>query len=194
MKVTKRSRKISNVILWFMIIVLLVGALGLIYKFTDGLQTDFRTFYIVYDDEFIVSQERNMYFLSGTEQCFKVKYLNKSDYNENSFSVNIYPYCDVKDDFIYKADGIEYLYSDIDDLTDCFDIEVSAEEIIITMPSSMKEVLKKKHSATEIDIDDLYGSGKEFFCMEVSSEDGQTVKVYFGFTYPLVLDKTEIVF
>lgn len=194
MKVTKRSRKMFNVILWFLIIVLLVGALGLIYKFTDGLQTDFRTFYIVYDDEVIVSQARNMYFLSETEQSFKVKHLGVEDDEENPFSVKILPYCASDDDFIYKSDGVEYLYSDIGDLTECFDIQVSTEEIVITMPKSMKDVLKAKHPDTEIDIDDLFGAGKEYFCMEVSAEDGQTIKVYFGFKYPLYLDKTTVVF
>lgn len=197
MRITKRARKISNLIIWIVVILLLVTSAGFIYKFTDGFKTNLKTFYVEYDGDTILEEGRLNLFVDK-EYRFEVKRtLDFSDDEDKRFNVKIYPYVTEKTDFTYTLDGVEYLYSEVGVLTDYFNVEVDENGFSLKTPYSVKEVLKKKFTGQEINLDNSFGSGIEYFRLEVTSEFGDVVNIYFTLNFgvdKVVLDKTGLVF
>lgn len=197
MKITKRARKISNVIIWITVVFLLVGAMGIIYKFTDGLQSDFKTFYVKYDDEDILSEKHDVAFFDNEKYRFEVRNLKNYLEEKKNFTVKVLPYYKDDTNFSFTLDGVEYVYSDVDDLTESFYIEIDEDGFTVTASESVKKVLEKKFANQEVGLEESFGIGQEYFRLEVTSEDEEVVNIYFSLNFgvdEVVLDKTGLVF
>lgn len=197
MKITKRARNISNLITWVVLILLLIGCAGIIYRFTDGLKSDFKTFYVIYEGEDILTEKHDVKFFADEKYRFEVKNLKDYVEEKKTFSVKVFPYCNEETDFKYRLDGVEYLYSDVGELSESFYVEIDEDGFSITVPSSVKDVLQKKFPDQAVDLSDSFGGGVEYFRLEVTSEDGQAVNIYFSLNFgvdKVILDKTELIF
>ena len=67
----KTAAKIIGIIL---VLLLLAGLVAIIYRFTNGFNEDFKTFYVEYDGEQILTTESEMHLVSGNTHRFDVKY------------------------------------------------------------------------------------------------------------------------
>lgn len=199
MKINRSVRKISNVIWWLVVLLLLVGTVGFLYKYTNGFKEDVSTFYVEYDGETVLN-EAHVKFLSGGKYRFEVK--NAFDVlsdEKKEFDVTVKSYVTNENDFVYRVNGIDNLYSDVGDLTDCFDISIDENGFDVTAPVSILDVLQKRFPDKDVTIDDFNGTAKELFVITVTSSDGQTVNVYVALELlsgptEIKFDKTELIF
>lgn len=91
-------RTFAKVLGYALVALLLVGAIGLIYKFTNGFNEDFKTFYVECDGKQILTTDNKMTFVGGNVYKFDVKYtFEKNDGQAKDYSVKIVP--NVENDF-----------------------------------------------------------------------------------------------
>ena len=110
------AAKVIGVIL---VLLLLAGIVAVIYRFTNGFNEDFKTFYVEYGGKQILTTESEMHLTSGNTHRFEVKYTfdtPQSDVKE--YSVEIVP--NAQRDFDFTVDGERYLYSKQGDMTAAF--------------------------------------------------------------------------
>jgi hypothetical protein len=144
---------IAKLIGYVLVVLLLVGSVGLVYKFTNGFNEDFKTFYIEYDGEEILTQSCNMVLESNKEHRFNVKYTfdnNKSQVKD--YSVKIIP--NTADDvaFDFTVEGETYSFGAISDLTDGFELTKYETYFTLNIPSkfSVATVLEKVYDGKTV--------------------------------------------
>ncbi len=208
MKIKKGVRTFTNLIIWILVILLLVGVFGFIYKQTDGLESSLKTFCVEYEDEEILNEKLGLRFACGNTYNFGVNRkldlsLGDSDEKSVDYTVKVLPSVTDDTDFSFTLRGVFgdsklYKFSEVGDLTECFDIKTEYDGFSITVPDSFEKMLGKKEvfSDYEIVIDDEINFLNDLFVIEVVSNDGQAVHLYFGFDRidKIILDKTELIF
>ncbi len=205
MKRHKSSRGIrwGRVIAWLLVILLLVGAIGVIWKFTGGGSAEFSTFYLTYDGNDIVG-DGTAVVASGSEAHFQVKRLLGS-VEEDGYSVTVLTNAqNAADRFSYTVDGEDYFFRSGMDVTEAFGVKRDGDGFTITVPASMEEVIKAVYQSEQIGSAEREANDVAYFRLIVASSKQGTVQVDlkiedFGmFTaYPsgrFELDKTNIVF
>lgn len=112
------AAKIIGIIL---VLALLAGLIAVIYKFTNGFNEDFKTFYVEHEGKQILSENSEMTFTKGKTHRFDVKYTFDTEQSETKdFSVEIVP--NAEQDFEYLVDGEPHLFSRVGDLSAAFDL------------------------------------------------------------------------
>ena len=76
--------KTIKIITYVLLALLLVGTIGLLARFTNGFKEDFKTFYITYAGEDILSEKSNLELSRGEEHRFDVRYIFE-DLDEEDF-------------------------------------------------------------------------------------------------------------
>lgn len=144
-------KTLSKIIAYILVALLIAGIIGLIYKFTNGFNEDFKTFYVEYDGKQILTSDNKMTFGNGKKYVFGVKYtFDKEDAEPKEYSVKVVPHC-VRD-FDYTVDGERYLYSKAGDLTSCFALTKSDTyfELDMSEEVTLQNVLSKLHAGKNI--------------------------------------------
>lgn len=140
------GKTVAKVIAYVLVALLLAGTVGLIYKFTNGFNEDFKTFYVEYGGKQILTSDSKMTFGNGQTYVFGVKYtFDKEDAEPKEYSVKIVPH--YVRDFDYTVDGERYRYSKVSDLTSCFALTKGATQFQLDMPEevTLQKVLSKLH-------------------------------------------------
>ena len=105
-----KGQTAAKVIGIVLVLLLLAGIVAVIYRFTNGFNEDFKSFYVEHDGEQILSADSKMSFKAGETYRFDVKYTFDTDKSETKdYSVTIVP--NAEKDFEYTVDGEPYLYS-----------------------------------------------------------------------------------
>lgn len=194
-------KTVAKIIAYVAIALVVVLGVGLIYKFTNGFNEDFKTFYIEYDGKQILTEYNEMTLESGQKHQFTVKYtFDKEDAEPKGYSVKVIP--NMESDFDYEADGEKYLFSKISDFTSCFTITKSDTSFELEMPKefNLQKALSIIHDGKQVAVpNDAEVKNPMPFCLVISSYNGKvTYKINFGVSSVTVkdvtLDKSEIVF
>ncbi len=178
------------------IIVLLVAlAVGLVFKFTNGFNEDFKTFYLEQDGKQILTGETERTFVQGEQYRYEVKYTFDSGKSEpKGYNVKVVPNGKIK--LSFKADGKQYMYADAKELTGAFNIKKEASAFTISLPAelTLKSVLEKVYGKT-VEVEEPKGY---LYTLVVSSYNEKvTYKINFGLSInveEIELDKDGIVF
>lgn len=118
----QKVSKIAKVISWLLIVLLLVGIVGIIIVFTNGGEEEFKTFYLVHNDEMILTANSQMDFETGKEYRFDVKYTFDTGIEEpRDYNVKIVAKTDVP--FEFTVGNKQYDWRGENDLTKAFDLE-----------------------------------------------------------------------
>ena len=169
------SKTISKIIGYALVIVLLVAAVGFAYKYTNGFNEDFKTFYVECDGEKILTTDNKMNFTAGNVYKFDVKYtFDREDAEPKGYKVKIVP--NVTRDFDFTVDGEKYLFSKVVNLTDVFDITLSDTSFELYLPDdiSCSEVLKRVYNGTSVSISqDAWTNNPYPFNLQISSYNGK---------------------
>lgn len=174
----------AKIITYVLLILILLGAVGLVYKFTNGGTTNFKTFY-VQNGKTIYTQDSGDYALSaGEELKFDVHYtfgFFHSDGSVKDYSVKII--ANVTDDtkFEYTVDGETHTWSEEADLSAVFNLNKSDSYFTFTIPQNltMAEVLTQICDGA-VTVEDLSIGAKCYFALIVTSYDGQsTIRINF---------------
>ena len=144
------AAKIIGIIL---VLLLVAGLVAVIYKFTNGFNEDFKTFYVEHDGEQILSADSKMSFKAGETYRFDVKYTFDTGQTEaRDYSVEIVP--NAEQDFEYTVDGETYLYSKAGDLSAAFSLKKQKSYFEITLREDMtvQSVLETVHPGQQVKV------------------------------------------
>ena len=144
----KTAAKIIGIIL---VLLLLAGLVAIIYRFTNGFNEDFKTFYVEYGGEQILTTESEMHLTSGNTHRFNVKYTFDAENTEpKGYNVKIVP--NAQRDFDFTVDGERYLYSKQGDMTAAFGLKKSDTyfELVIPEDFSLEYALQSCYPDKEV--------------------------------------------
>ena len=151
--------KVAKIITGVIIVLVAALAVGLIFKFTNGFNEDFKTFYLEQDGKQILVSETETAFRRGEEYRYETKYTFESGKSEpKGYNVKVIP--NGKIELSFTADGKQYSYADAKELTSAFSIKKEANAFTLTIPEnqSLKGVLEKVYGKT------LGNSGRRTGC------------------------------
>ena len=124
------AAKVIGVIL---VLALLAGIVAVIYRFTNGFNEDFKTFYVEYDGEQILTTDSELHLVSGNMHRFDVKYTFDTENAEpKDYSVKVVP--NTERDFDFTVDGERYLYSKENDLMSAFGLNKQDTYFELVLP------------------------------------------------------------
>ncbi|HIZ00626.1 MAG TPA: hypothetical protein H9676_07980 [Firmicutes bacterium] len=144
------AAKIIGIIL---VLLLVAGLIAVIYKFTNGFNEDFKTFYVEHEGKQILSENSEMTFTKGKTHRFDVKYTFDTAQTEaRDYSVEIVP--NAEQDFEYTVDGETYLYSKAGDLSSAFSLKKQKSYFEITLREDMtvQSVLETVHPGQQVKV------------------------------------------
>lgn len=144
----KTAAKIIGIIL---VLLLLAGLVAIIYRFTNGFNEDFKTFYVEYGGEQILTTESEMHLVSGNTHRFDVKYTFDTENTEpKGYNVKVVP--NAQRDFDFMVDGERYLYSKQGDMTAAFGLKKSDTyfELVIPEDFSLEYALQSCYPGKEV--------------------------------------------
>ena len=144
------AAKVIGVIL---VLALLAGLVAVLYKFTNGFNEDFKTFYVEYEGKQILAQNSELALEPGKTYRFDVKYTFDTQQSETKdYTVEIVP--NAEQDFEYTVDGEPYLYSKAGDLSAAFSLkkQKSYFEITLREDMSVQSVLETVHPGQQVKV------------------------------------------
>ena len=142
------AAKVIGVIL---VLALLAGLVAVLYKFTNGFNEDFKTFYVEYGGKQILTTESEMHLTSGNTHRFDVKYTFDTENAEpKGYNVKVVP--NAQRDFDFTVDGERYLYSKQGDMTAAFGLKKSDTyfELVIPEDFSLEYALQSCYPGKEV--------------------------------------------
>lgn len=168
------AAKVIGVIL---VLVLLAGIVAVIYRFTNGFNEDFKTFYVEYDGEQILTTESEMHLVEGNTHRFDVKYTFDTGNSEpKDYNVKVIP--NAERDFDFTVDGERYLYSKQDDMSAAFGLKKSDTYFELTIPQdfSLEYALQSCYPGKEVIVpEEAISSNAYPYMLVVSSYNGNMV-------------------
>ena len=165
------AAKVIGVIL---VLALLAGLVAVLYKFTNGFNEDFKTFYVEHNGEQILTTDSELVFEPGKTNRFDVKYTFDTGQSEmKDYSVEIVP--NVEKDFEYTVDGETYLYSKAGDLSAACALNKQDSYFAITLREDMtlQSELEAIHPGQQVEVPENASDGNPFpYALIVSSYNG----------------------
>ena len=186
---------------------LLGGVISFVYKYTDGFNDGFKTFYIEYNGKQILTETSALTFDAGAIHKFTVKYTFDGSDRPRGYSVKIA--ANPNTEFEYTVNGDVYLFSALDGLTDVFGMEKQATAFTLYFGSedNIHNVLRKVYGTDNVTVPDSAVQSEYPYRLVVSSyNDKVTYNIDFGISgtddpdvptadkYGITLDHSEIVF
>lgn len=142
-----RIRTIVKVIVSVLCVLLVVLAICFVFKYTNGFDEDFKTFYIEHDGEQILTErvEKGFYLLKV--ERFDVKYTFGDNLSQNKdYSVKIIP--NAIKDFMFEVDGLLYRYSSVSDLSAGFSLNKQPTYFeFSTLTYTMNDILDRVYDS-----------------------------------------------
>ncbi len=163
----------------------LVFGVVMIYRFTNGFNEDFKTFYLINGGERIVAAESVMTFERGAENEFGVRYTFDTKKSQaKDYNVRIIP--NGKADFEYYVEGRKTAWKGEKDLTKLFSVKKAEKSFTLTVAAdtTFERVLREYYAGKELDVSGAAEYGKEspyLYDLVVSSyNDGVVYHIRFA--------------
>lgn len=174
------GKKVSKIIAFVLIILLLAGAIGLIFALTNGFTEDFKEFYLTYGDEKIMAQESKQSFKNGETYSFGVKYVLDTGITSKDYSVKIVT--NAEKTFSYTVDGQTYAFKGGEDYSSVFGLKKDEGAFTFTIPKGgITEAISKRHSDKPVEVNnpDLLKDGYFFSVLVTSYNEKASCTVRF---------------
>jgi len=179
------SKRRNNNLISILLLLVIVLAVGFVYRFTNGFNEDFKTFYIEYNGERILTSNSEMVLGIGNEHRFDVKYtFSKNTEQNKGYTVKIIPNADKNDSFDFTVNGNKYAYYGESELTEAFEINLEASYFVISLPSTMtiQTVLKSLYPNDEVIVpEEAYSMNYPFTLVIASYNEKVVYNIDFGF-------------
>lgn len=191
---TNKSSKFTSVVVYILVVLAVIAAVGLLYSLTNGFTSDVKTFYVVVDKE-IVTDEHGGYVVTPNKPL-EVKVQNLSA-NGKGYTVKVVPNEVEGKDFSFMSSSASRTFQTESNLTEGFTITADGNTFTLTPKgNSLTEVLKSICGESVIDCGEF--AYKDMFTVVVSSNDeSNVVKLNFsvaGGVQGVTLDKEAILF
>ena len=133
-----KTKIVCKVIGTILVLLLVLGIVGIVLKFTNGGNETFKTFYLVHDGKEILAEETSTAFKCGETYRYDVKYtFDFGDTDPRDYSVKVVSHSSEDTAFKYQVDGKTLTYQSDIDLTSAFDIKIYDTYFTITFPDDM---------------------------------------------------------
>lgn len=168
---------ISNIIVYVLLLLLLTGTIGFFAVFTNGFKGDFKTFYLEYNGEKIISDKDHFPLSVQTQHRFDIRFpldfFNKNT-DKFGYTVKILPNVTKETDFTFTVNGITHTYSKQSDLTKGFDITLSETYFTITINKTLSEILSELYLNEPVtDVPEAIKSGNDYFLLVVTTANNE---------------------
>lgn len=180
-------RKAIRLIVGTALLAVLVAAIVIIYRYTNGFNEDFKTFYLEYGGERIVTADSSVTFEREAENEFGVRYtFDTRKAKAKGYNVRIIP--NSKATFEYYVDGKKTAWKEGKDLTKLFTVEKGERSFTVTAAegATFETTLQTLYAGKELDISGAAEYGKEnpyLYDLVVSSyNDGVVYHIRFALT------------
>lgn len=187
-----------QILVYGFLVVLVVGIIAVIYKYTNGFNEDFKTFYVEYNGEQILSEKSALELDPKKQNIFTVKYTFDKDEDNRGYSFKIIP--NVTTDFEFTVDDKKYVYSKANELTDAFKIikDEASFEIEVDENNNVHDVLKRVYGG-EVKVPKAQAESNEYpYMLVISSYNGKVnyyiafkIKGVFGIYEDIVYDEPD---
>ena len=141
----KNTEKIISAIL---VVVLCICVFGMFSQFTNGFKDGFKTFYITYKNEKILSKNTKHVFKINEANRFDVTYvfsfLYEDEGRETDYSVKVISNTEESNVFNFTVNGETKTYEQNVDLSKAFTIDKRDSYFVFTIPedTSLKSILQ----------------------------------------------------
>lgn len=195
---------IIRVIAVFLVCALLAGAVVAIYRFTNGFNEDFKTFYLECNGERIFSSENRMQFRRGSKYRFDVNYTFDVGKGEvRDYTVKIVANAEYSFDYIVDDERLSWKGEE--EITQAFNLQKEDSFFTLTLPDDFtaRGVLQSLYAGKEIELDpakDEELKEKYLYTLVVSSYNEAVIyTIDFSVYFPapveeVVPDKMEVYF
>ena len=195
----KRSKVVSGIV-YILLILALLGGIGFVATFTNGFTDSFKSFYVEYNGQSIMSDTQLM-LPCGEELRFDAKYVFEDIGQKGDYKIKIVTNSNSDTTFDYLVDGVPYAYLSDKDITHVFDITHEDGYFTLTLPQgiTLQSILDKVYEGQEVEIEDNVDErNKCYYAMIVSSYDESvSYRIEFCFNVGVAgieLDKSEVIF
>ena len=158
-----KIKTVATILAYIAGILILVAVVGLVYRFTNGFNEDFKTFYLEYDGKQILSSESDLILGTSNTYRFEVKYTFDTDKSEpKDYKVQVVPNAARDFDFTVGEDRV--LYSKVEDITSAFGLKKHDTffEITTGTDMSLQSVLSKCYPGEEVIVPKEAQEGNEY--------------------------------
>ena len=191
------AAKVIGIIL---VLALLAGLVTVIYKFTNGFNEDFKTFYVEHEGKQFLSAQNDLVLEDAGVHRFDVKYTFDTEQSETKdYAVEIVS--NAEQDFEYLVDGEPHLFSRAGDLSAAFGLNKQETyfEITTTDGMTLQSVLERCHTGQTVEVpaDAEKGNAYPFQLIVTSYNGSVSYRIAFsvGMTVTgITLDPPSIVF
>lgn len=196
-----KGKTIIKAVAYLLAVLLVVAAVGVVYRLTNGFNEELKTFYVVHDGKQILSSDTKIELYCTTTQTFTVKYTFDTEQSETKdYSVTILP--NAAKDFEFTADGQPVKFSKAENLNTVFELKKDKSSFTIRMPDlpKIQSVLEKAYAGKEISVPEAAEENNPFpFLIEVASYNGKiiyrlAIRLLDARVTEIGLDKTQIIF
>lgn len=198
------AKKVSKILGYILIALILVGVVGGIAFFTNGFTDEFKTFYVNIDNNKFLDSNSNIKFVLNEDMRFDVAYtfgaFNKEHNNE--YSVKVVPNVKGDNDFSFTVDGQAYQFSYEKDLTKAFEIKKYDTYFTLNLKhTKLQEVLSKVYVDKAVVVADFVPVDCSYFTLLVTSYNGKSqltfdlpAEMLYTIVTGVELDKNEVTF
>lgn len=191
---------IAKIIGIILVLLVVTGLVAIIYKFTNGFNEEFKTFYVDYGGEQILSADSNLALAKNETHRFDVKYTFDTPQSDvKGYSVEIMP--NAERDFDFTVDGERYLYSKQDDMSAAFGLKKSDTYFELSIPQdfSLQYALQSCYPGKEVIVPEEAISANAYPYMLVVSSYNDSVIYHIALSVGaevtgVTLDPSQIIF
>lgn len=195
-KKNKAIKKLSGVITWIILAVILLGIVGLIFALSNGFKSTPTTFMLSCGKNLYGGEHNEIYINRRGEYEFKVVDPLSFTREEQTLSVKVIPKATDENNFSYTVDGEEFNYVGEKDFTDTFDIVVYETSFIIVFPDDMRitSLLQKQYTGKAVEFINFEQKDMPYLTLAISNGDSTIYLDILCDIYELSLSETNIVF
>lgn len=148
---TRKKSKIVGIVVYIIILVLVIGAVGFFYYNTDGFKTGVRTLYIACDDKIVDSNVVEL--IEGQEYTFDIVSLaDLGDKSAIDYDVRIAPNLDVSG-IRYTINNEEFINIAKPDYSAAFEVTKNARGFTIKQPEwDIVKILSKVNDGATVEL------------------------------------------
>ena len=193
------QNKTIRILSYALLCLLVVGVIGFVAYFTNGFNSDFKTFYINVDGKDVMESDGGYKVSKGKPLEIKVKYVFSGATNQKKeYSVKVVPNTIDGRDFTFSDEKEEKSFQSVENITSGFDIKKTESGFTVSPKgNTVEEVLKVVYPNGKFDNVNEIGY-ENMFTLVVTSYDGKAnVKLNFSLSSKVsgvMLDKEGILF
>lgn len=191
----RKTNAVGAVYLLFCLLLITIGGV-FVYKFTNGFEEDFKTFYVEVDGQEVLSTAGGYNLDPRSKLRADIKYtFARVDNSKKGYTINVVPHTDKDTNFSFTVDEELVYFSEVKNLLKAFKVERFEDYFTITTIGDVEDVIKAAYGSENvvIDTEDFYA---DMFELEVYSYNGKSkISLYFSVPdeIPSVAIDTEII-